>query len=118
MGNSPSSHEDAVGSGGADEMISDTSSATTGEKNVSSSSGGAKSTSILSPTKSNFRGTFNPNISIQTLGSGGPGDDAGVYYNLENPTSTVGQSLGAALVGVGANNNNNQNNSNTYVIKN
>ena len=90
MGNSPSSHEDAVSSsGGADEMISDTSSATTGEKNVSTSSGGAKSTSILSPTKSNFRGTFNPNISIQTLGSGGPGDDAGVYYNLENPTSTV-----------------------------
>ena len=114
MGNSPSSHEDAVSnSGGADnEMISDTSATTIGEKNVSSiSSGGAKSTSILSPTKSNFRGTFNPNISIQTLGSGGPGDDAGVYYNLENPTSTgVGQTLGAALVGGGGANNNNQNN--------
>ena len=64
----------------------------------------------LSPTKSNFRGTFNPNISIQTLGSGGPGDDAGVFYNLENPTSSVGQSLGAALVGGGGANNNNQNN--------
>ena len=57
----------------------------------------------------NFRGTFNPNISIQTLESGGPGDDTGVYYNLENPTSNNNGGLGAALVGGGGSNNNNNN---------
>ena len=103
MGNSPSGHSDSNNSGGADEasssntVLSTGASAAIGENNQPSS-----------PT--NFRGTFNPNISLQTLGSGGPGDDAGVYYNLENPASTVGQSLGAALVGGGGGANNNTNN--------
>jgi phosphoinositide-3-kinase regulatory subunit 4 len=94
MGNAPSSQSDSKSGGGADETSA---SAASGENNESTGS------KLSSPTKPNFRGTFNPNISIQTLGSGGPGEDAGVYYNLENPTSNVG--LGAALVGGGANNN-------------
>jgi len=95
MGNGLSSQSDSISGGGAGEA---TASAASGENNE------LPSRSKLSfPTKPNFRGTFNPNISIQTLGSGGPGDDAGVYYNLENPTSNVG--LGAALVGGGANSN-------------
>lgn len=103
MGNSPSGHSDSNNSGGADEasssntVLSTGASAAIGENNQPSS-------------PPNFRGTFNPNISLQTLGSGGPGDDAGVYYNLENPASTVGQSLGAALVGGGGGANNNTNN--------
>ena len=97
MGNSPSSHSDSSGGGGADETAS---------KTAPAGALAASSGALNYPTKPNFRGTFNPNISIQTLGSGGPGDDAGAYYNLENPTSNnVG--LGAALVGGGANNNNN-----------
>jgi len=98
MGNSPSSHSDSSGGGGANETASN--------KVPAGASSAASSGALSSPTKPNFRGTFNPNISIQTLGSGGPGDDAGAYYNLENPTSNnVG--LGAALVGGGGANNNN-----------
>lgn len=97
MGNSPSSGHLDSNSSGAEEASSNT-----GPAGASS----AASSSELSPpnTKPNLRGTFHPHISIQTLGSGGPGDDAGAYYNLENPTSNnVG--LGAAFGG-GANNNN------------
>ena len=105
MGNSPSAHSDSSSGSAAEEVVQ----SNTVTAGASASSSAASSGELLSsPTKPNFRGTFNPHISIETLGSGGPGDDAGAYYNLENPTSNnVG--LGAALVGGGggANNNNN-----------
>ena len=101
MGNAPSNHHPTEASiSGADGVNT-----TTPEAIKGADAGSQQNASILG------NGKFNPNIiSIQTLGSGSrPAADDAAIYNMESihPTNvTVGQTLGAALAGVGSGGNN------------